>query len=86
MVDPGISDPVETLVLGKSEEKRDFARRSGFPRSICGCVEQAEVEVLAMELIKVGMNGETFYRWKKKYVGPEMDQVRQPIEAVGGRN
>ncbi len=41
-------------------------------------LKQAEVGVLVAELIrKVGISEQTFYRWKKQYVGLEMDQVRQ---------
>jgi len=38
----------------------------------------AEVGVPVAELIrKVGISEQTFYRWKKQYVGLEVDQVRQ---------
>ena len=40
--------------------------------------KQAEVGVPAAELIrKVGMSEQIFYRWKAKYAGLEVDQVRQ---------
>jgi putative transposase len=45
---------------------------------IVGVLKQAEVGVLVVELIrKVGISEQTFYRWKAKYVGLEVDQVRQ---------
>jgi putative transposase len=43
-----------------------------------GVLKQAEVGVPVAELIrKVGISEQTFYRWKKQYVGLEVDQVRQ---------
>ena len=43
-----------------------------------GVLKQAEVGVPVAELIrKVGISEQTFYRWKKQYVGVEVDQVRQ---------
>ena len=45
---------------------------------IVGILKQAEVGVPVGELIrKVGISEQTFYRWKKHYVGLEIDQVRQ---------
>jgi putative transposase len=45
---------------------------------IVGVVKQAEVGVPVAELIRqVGISEQTFYRWKKRYVGLEIDQVRQ---------
>ena len=45
---------------------------------IVGILKQAEVGVPVAELIrKVGISEQTFYRWKKQYVGLEIDQVRQ---------
>jgi putative transposase len=41
-------------------------------------LKQAEVGVPIAELTrKVGISEQTFYRWKSRYVGLEMDQVRQ---------
>jgi len=41
-------------------------------------LKQAEVGEPIAELIrKVGISEQTFYRWKSKYVGLEVDQVRQ---------
>jgi putative transposase len=45
---------------------------------IVSVLKQAEVGVPVAELIrKVGITEQTFYRWKSKYVGLEVDQVRQ---------
>jgi putative transposase len=45
---------------------------------IVSVLKQVEVGVPAAELIrKVGISEQTFYRWKAKYAGLEVDQVRQ---------
>ena len=45
---------------------------------IVAVLKQAEVGVPVAELIrKVGVSEQTFYRWKKQYVGLESDQVRE---------
>ena len=45
---------------------------------IVGVLKQAEVGVPVAELIRrAGISEQTFYRWKKQYVGLEVDQVRQ---------
>lgn len=45
---------------------------------IVGVLKQAEVGVPVVELIrKAGISEQTFYRKKAKYVGLEVDQVRQ---------
>ena len=45
---------------------------------IVGVLKQAEVGVPIAELIrKVGVTEQTYYRWKAKYAGLEVDQVRQ---------
>ena len=45
---------------------------------IVAVLKQAEVGVPVAELIRqVGISEQTFYRWKKQYVGLEADQVRQ---------
>jgi putative transposase len=45
---------------------------------IVGVLKQAEVGVPVAQLIrKVGISEQTFYRWKRQYVGLEVDQVRQ---------
>ena len=45
---------------------------------IVAVLKQAEAGVPIAELIRrVGISEQTFYRWKKQYVGLEVDQVRQ---------
>ena len=45
---------------------------------IVSVLKQSEVGVPVAELIrKVGISEQTFYRWKKQYVGLEVDHVRQ---------
>ncbi len=45
---------------------------------IVAVLKQAEAGVPLVELIRrVGFSEQTFYRWKKQYVGLEVDQVRQ---------
>lgn len=45
---------------------------------IVAVLKQAEAGVpLAQVIRRVGISEQTFYRWKKQYVGLEVDQVRQ---------
>ena len=45
---------------------------------IVAVLKQAEAGVPLVELIRrMGISEQTFYRWKKQYVGLEVDQVRQ---------
>ena len=45
---------------------------------IVAILKQAEVGVPVADLIRqAGISEQTFYRWKKQYVGLEVDQVRQ---------
>jgi putative transposase len=45
---------------------------------IVAVLKQAEAGVPLAELMRrVGISEQTFYRWKKQYVGLEVDQVRQ---------
>lgn len=45
---------------------------------IIAVLKQAEAGVPLVELIRrMGISEQTFYRWKKQYVGLEVDQVRQ---------
>jgi putative transposase len=45
---------------------------------IVAVLKQAEAGVPLAELLRrVGVSEQTFYRWKKQYVGLEVDQVRQ---------
>ena len=50
---------------------------------IVAVLKQAEAGVPLAELIRrVGISEQTFYRWKKQYVGLEVDQVRQLKQLV----
>jgi len=45
---------------------------------IVAILKQAELGIPVAELIRqVGVSEQTFYRWKKKHSGPEVDQVRE---------
>jgi putative transposase len=45
---------------------------------IVAILKQADLGIPIAELIRqVGISEQTFYRWKKKYTGLEVDQVRQ---------
>lgn len=45
---------------------------------IVAVLKQVEAGVLLAELIRrVGISEQTVYRWKRQYVGLEVDQVRQ---------
>jgi putative transposase len=45
---------------------------------IVAILKQAELGIPIPELIRqVGISEQTFYRWKKKYGGLEVDEVRQ---------
>ena len=53
---------------------------------IVAVLKQAEAGVPLAELIRqVGISEQTFYRWKKKYTGLEVDQVRQ-LKQMGEEN
>lgn len=54
-------------------------RRKRFSvEQIVAVLKQAEVGVPVADLIRqAGISEQTFYRWKKQYVGLEVDQVRQ---------
>jgi putative transposase len=54
-------------------------RRKRFSvEQIVGILKQAEVGVPVAELCRqAGISEQTFYRWKKQYVGLQVDQVRQ---------
>jgi len=52
---------------------------------IVAILKQAELGIPIAELIRqVGVSEQTFYRWKKKYSGLEIDQVRQAETDAGG--
>jgi len=67
------------LVFGKTERGILLMKKKRFAvEQIVGVLKQAEIGVPVVELIrKVGISEQTFYRWKAKYVGLEIDQVRQ---------
>jgi putative transposase len=45
---------------------------------IVAILKQAELGIPVAELIRqVGVSEQTFYQWKKRYTGLEIDQVRQ---------
>lgn len=54
-------------------------RRKRFSvEQIVAVLKQAEVGVPVAEVCRqAGITEQTFYRWKKQYVGLEIDQVRQ---------
>jgi putative transposase len=53
---------------------------------IVAILKQAELGIAIVELIRqVGVSEQTFYRWKKKYSGLEIDQVRQ-LKQMGEEN
>ena len=54
-------------------------RRKRFSvEQIVAILKQAEAGVPVADLIRqAGISEQTFYRWKKQYVGLEVDQVRQ---------
>jgi putative transposase len=54
-------------------------KRSRFSvEQIVGMLKQAEVGVPVSGICRqAGITEQTFYRWKKQYVGLEVDQVRQ---------
>jgi putative transposase len=61
------------------EEGRFAVKQKRFNvEQIVAVLKQAEAGVPLAELIRrVGISEQTFYRWKKQYVGLEVDQVRQ---------
>lgn len=50
---------------------------------IIGVLKQAQAGVPVAEVIRLaGISEQTFYRWKAKYAGLEVDQVRQMAQLV----
>jgi putative transposase len=62
------------------EEGRFAVKQKRFNvEQIVAVLKQAEAGVPLAELLRrVGISEQTFYRWKKQYVGLEVDQARQP--------
>jgi putative transposase len=53
---------------------------------IVAILKQAELGIPIAELIRqVGISEQTFYRWKKKYTGLEVDHERQ-LKQMGEEN
>jgi putative transposase len=53
-------------------------RKRSSVEQIVAVLKQAQVGVPVVEVCRqVGITEQTFYRWKKLYVGLEIDQVRQ---------
>jgi len=82
MIGPGISEPKWMLVFGQNLTLRGWRlwmKKKRFSvEQIVGVLKQAEVGVPVAEVIrKAGISEQTFYRWKAKYAGLEVDQVRQ---------
>jgi putative transposase len=64
--------------LWQKTEEGILPKKKFSVEQIVGVLKQAEVGVPVAQLIrKVGISEQTFYRWKKQYVGLEVDQVRQ---------
>jgi putative transposase len=64
----------------QSTQKGGFAvkRKRYWVEQIVAILKQAEVGVPVAELIRqAGISEQRFYRWKKQYIGLEVDQVRQ---------
>jgi len=54
---------------------------------IVAVLKQAEAGVPLAELIRrVGISEQTFYRWKKQYIGLEVDQVRELKQLQGEKS
>jgi putative transposase len=74
-----IQSKSEFPAKSKDQEGRFAVRRKRFSvEQIVAILKQAEVGVPVADLIRqAGISEQTFYRWKKQYVGLEVDQVRQ---------
>jgi putative transposase len=69
------------------ERAEDLSMKKTFSvEQIVSVLKQAEVGVPIAELIrKVGISEQTFYRWKAKYVGLEVDHQGPAVEAAARR-
>jgi len=79
-IDPPILNTPRELSGRIRPEEGGFAvRRKRFSvEQIVGVLKQVEVGVAAVEVCRqAGITEQTFYRWKKQYVGLETDHVRQ---------
>jgi DNA invertase Pin-like site-specific DNA recombinase len=75
-------EPFWERVFRQNRETREggFAvKRKRFSvEQIVAVLKQAEMGIPVAELIRqLGISGQTFYRWKKRYTRLEVDQVRQ---------
>jgi putative transposase len=82
LIGPVISEPFAMLVFRQNLawEGGGFAmKKKRFSvEQMIGVLKQAQVGVPVAEVIrKAGISEQTFYRWKAKYAGLEVDQVRQ---------
>ena len=77
----GISEPKWMLVFGQNLTLRVEAldEEEAFSvEQMIGVPKQAQVGVPVAEVIrKAGISEQTFYRWKAKYAGLEVDEVRK---------
>ena len=68
------------MAESRPEKGEDFAvKKKRFAvEQIVAILKQGELGIPIAELIRqVGISEQTFYRWKKKYSGLEVDQLRQ---------
>ena len=64
--------------LSRKGEETAVKRKRFSVEQIVAVLKQAEVGVPVVEVCRqVGITEQTFYRWKKQFVGLEIDQVRQ---------
>src|SRR2546423_6524356 len=64
--------------LARKGEETAVRRKRFSVEQIVAVLKQAEVGVPVVEVCRqVGITEQTFYRWKKHFVGLEIDQVRQ---------
>ena len=82
VIGPWFFDPKWKRVLRQNRflKRGKFAvKKNRFAvEQIVGILKRAGVGVPVAELIRtVGISEQTFYRWKKQSVGPEIDQLRQ---------
>ena len=75
------TDPEKVRFSAKSSTfEKGFAEVKGrlYRRADCISLGKAEMAALVAEVVRnIAVSERTFYRWKKKYSGLEVDQVRQ---------
>lgn len=78
MTFPEICEPVGRFVFGTVGKAIVREEEAVFCRADHGRNEAGRGRVLVPEFLrKVGISEQTFNRWKKQYLGLEVDQVRQ---------